>query len=102
MLSLNEIIWQTVDLIPQGKVATYGQIATLSGYPSHARYVGATLRKLPKNSKLPWFRVINAQGKISFTMGSDAYTRQYELLIKEGVIFKHDRILLKQFIWDGC
>lgn len=100
MLSINEIIWQTVDLIPKGKVATYGQIAALSGYPSHARYVGSTLRKLPKNSKLPWFRVINAQRKISFPVGSDSYTRQYDLLIKEAITFKNDRIL-KHFIWDG-
>ncbi len=101
MLAINEIIWQTVGSIPFGRVATYGQIAALSGYPSHARYVGSTLRKLPKNSKLPWYRVINAQGKISFPLGSDAYKRQYELLINDGIVFKNDRIDLKHFIWDG-
>lgn len=101
MLNLNEIIWQTVSLIPQGKVATYGQIAKLAGYPSHARYVGSTLKKLPKDSRLPWFRVINSQGKISFLLGSDAYERQYKLLIKEGIEFKNNRIPLKKYAWDG-
>ena len=101
MLSLNEIIWQTVALIPKGKVATYGQIAKLSGYPSHARYVGSTLKKLPENSALPWFRVINAQGKISFPMGGDAYKRQHDLLKNDGVQFNNDRISLKNYGWDG-
>jgi len=100
-LSLNEIIWQTVALIPKGQVASYGQIARLSGYPSHARYVGSTLKKLPKNSKLPWFRVINAQGKISFPLGSDAYVRQYRLLTKEGIEFNSDKVLLKKYAWDA-
>jgi len=102
VLSLNEIIWQTVALIPKGKIATYGQVARLAGYPSHARYVGSTLKKLPKNSKLPWFRVINAQGKISFPLGSDAYVRQYDLLTQEGIKFNNDKISLKRYRWDGC
>lgn len=101
MLSLNEIIWQTVSIIPKGKVATYGQIAKLSGYPSHARYVGSTLKKLPKDTNLPWFRVINAQGKISFPMGSDPYVRQQKLLLEDGVGFSNDRISLRIYGWDG-
>ncbi len=60
--SLREIIWQLVANIPEGKVTTYGQIAKIAGYPSHARFVGVTLRSLPKNTILPSYRVINAQG----------------------------------------
>jgi len=100
-LSLNEIIWQTVSLIPKGKVVSYGQVARLAGYPSHARFVGSTLKKLPKNSKLPWFRVINAQGKIAFPLGSDAYVRQHDLLTKEGITFNNDKVSLKKYAWDG-
>ncbi len=101
MLSLNEIIWQIVASIPKGKVATYGQIARFAGYPNHARYVGSTLKKLPKDSKIPWFRVLNAQGRLSFSEGSDAYKRQQKLLLKEGVVFKSGRVVLRDFGWDG-
>jgi methylated-DNA-protein-cysteine methyltransferase-like protein len=73
--NLREIVWQVVASIPEGKVATYGQVAKIAGYPSQARYVGATLRNLPKNTALPWHRVINAQGRISFPSDSEAYKR---------------------------
>ena len=55
---LNEIIWQVVASIPYGTVATYGQVAQLAGLPGYARYVGATLKQLPKDTLLPWHRVI--------------------------------------------
>ena len=42
------IIWQTVQLIPQGKVASYGKIADISGLPKRARMVGKALALLPK------------------------------------------------------
>jgi methylated-DNA-protein-cysteine methyltransferase-like protein len=98
-LKTNEIIWQIVSSIPKGRVATYGQIAKLAGCPNHARYVGATLKKLPQDSKLPWHRVINAKGEISFPVNSDAYQKQQLLLEAEGIIFKVAKISLKDYLW---
>ena len=99
---LREIIWQIVAAIPKGKVATYGQIAKIAGYPSHARYVGTILRKLPKSSALPWHRVINAQGRISFPVNSEAYIRQQSLLESEGIVFVESRVSLSRYGWsDG-
>ena len=83
-------IWQTVSMIPKGQVATYGQIARLIGYPSHARYVGKTLSQLPKGSKLPWHRVVNSSLKISQRGGGGA--RQRALLELEHITFIGDRI----------
>lgn len=97
--TLPEMIWQIVAAIPKGKVATYGQVAEIAGYPSHARFVGATLRALPKNSTLPWHRVINAQGKISFPAGSEAYKKQQALLEYEGVVFVNAKVSLKIYGW---
>ncbi|GGB80331.1 O6-methylguanine-DNA methyltransferase [Marinobacterium zhoushanense] len=94
---LNELIWQIVASIPEGKVATYGQIATLAGYPNHARYVGTTLKKLPKDTGLPWHRVVNARGESSFPKGSDAYKRQMERLEAEGVIFRNGRLSFSRY-----
>ncbi|THK40538.1 MGMT family protein [Methylophaga sp. SB9B] len=98
-LTLNEIIWQVVALIPEGKVATYGQIAILCGYPSHARYVGTTLKQLPDDSELPWHRVINAKGEIAFPVGSAAFQRQKSLLQTEGIEFNSNKINLSKYRW---
>jgi methylated-DNA-protein-cysteine methyltransferase-like protein len=92
-----EKIWQTVYGIPTGKVATYGQVARLAGLPGYARYVGSVLKKLPENSRLPWHRVINAGGRISFPAGSEQYCRQRSLLEAEGIVFINDRLSLQQF-----
>ena len=62
---LRRAIYDMVGRIPYGKVATYGQIAHLAGYPGRARQVGYALAGMPEEMDLPWHRVINAQGKIS-------------------------------------
>ncbi len=53
--------------IPEGKVMTYGQIARLAGSPRGARQVVRILHSMSKKHKLPWYRVINAKGKIALT-----------------------------------
>ncbi|WP_432695728.1 MGMT family protein [Marinobacterium sp. YM272] len=95
--NLNERIWQVVAAIPQGRVATYGQVAALAGAPRHARYVGTVLKHLPAGSTLPWFRVLNAKGELSFPKDSSAYQRQREALEAEGVVFIAGRVNLATF-----
>ncbi|MBI5472233.1 MAG: methylated-DNA--[protein]-cysteine S-methyltransferase [Ignavibacteriae bacterium] len=92
-------IWATVQRIPRGRVATYGQIARLSKIPGRARLVGYALHSLPYGIEVPWQRVINSQGKISFLEHSRSYQRQLALLVKEGILFKNGRIDLKRFGW---
>ncbi|MEQ8689825.1 MAG: methylated-DNA--[protein]-cysteine S-methyltransferase [Pseudomonadales bacterium] len=87
---MQQLIWQTVAMIPKGKVASYGQIARLIGYPNHSRYVGTTLKNLPRNSRLPWFRVVNSNLKISQRGGGAA--RQKRLLLAEDVNFVGEKI----------
>ncbi|MCO4798570.1 MAG: MGMT family protein [Colwelliaceae bacterium] len=97
-------IWQTVQLIPRGFVATYGQIADLSGLPGRARLVGKALGKVPKsgwnNNPVPWFRVINSQGKISFPIESENFLRQKQLLQDDQVVIIGARIKLPEFQWQ--
>jgi len=95
--NLNEIIWQIVAAIPKGKIATYGQVAISAGYPGYARYVGSTLKKLPSNTSLPWHRVVNSQGKLSFPPGSESYNRQKSLLESEGIVFINKRLSLTTY-----
>jgi methylated-DNA-protein-cysteine methyltransferase-like protein len=99
--SLREEIWQIVAAIPAGNVATYGQVARLAGYPSHARYVGTTLKNLPKVTKLPWYRVVNGKGQLSFPVNSSAWHRQKSCLEAEGVVFIGERFSLAAFRWDA-
>lgn len=70
--------------IPHGQLASYSQVAELAGLPRQARRVGRILSQLPGDSQLPWFRVVNARGKISFPEYSPAYRRQLNKLLAEG------------------
>ena len=94
-------IWRTVADIPYGKVATYGQIASLAGIPRGARQVGYALHQTPDGLDIPWHRVINARGEISFPPNTEAYHRQRARLDAEDVIFIAGRIDLKVYGWNG-
>ena len=86
-----------IQQIPAGKVATYGQIASLAGLPGHARQVGYALHATPQDLDLPWQRVVNAQGRVSLRMGGEL---QRSMLEAEGVTFdQQGRIDLKKFQW---
>lgn len=92
-------IFAVIHQIPLGKVSTYGEIAKLAGYPGYARHVGKALGNLPEDSKLPWFRVINSQGRISLK-GQDL-VRQREALITENVEVSMDgKVNLRKFRWQ--
>jgi methylated-DNA-protein-cysteine methyltransferase-like protein len=85
--------------IPKGKVCTYGGVADVAGLPRRARLVGTVLRQTPASSGVPWFRVINAGGRISFPLGSDGYARQRKHLENEGVDFVGGRVDLNRYGW---
>ena len=95
-----ERIWQVISMIPAGSVATYGQIATLAELPGRARLVGHLLAQLPKNSRLPWFRVVNASGKISLPPGSASYKKQKQKLQDEGIVILNGRLSLSKYRWQ--
>ncbi len=91
-------LYTALAAIPAGRVVTYGQLAVLAGRPGGARWAGRVLSQLPEGSQLPWHRVINAQGRLSFPTGSAAFVRQQVLLTAEGVEFRASgRIDLKRF-----
>ncbi|OHA01756.1 MAG: hypothetical protein A3C11_00155 [Candidatus Sungbacteria bacterium RIFCSPHIGHO2_02_FULL_49_12] len=78
-------VYRVTKKIPQGKVATYGQIASLISTPRAAQVVGFALRALPENSGIPWQRVINSQGRISIQNLRWSQSEQARLLKKEGI-----------------
>ncbi|MEH6590860.1 MAG: methylated-DNA--[protein]-cysteine S-methyltransferase [Halioglobus sp.] len=97
---INHRIWQVISQIPRGKVATYGDVAKHAGLARAARRVGRALRQLPSDTKIPWHRVINAQGRISLPEDSSTKYTQRERLEAEGVLFRGNKSIdLKVFRW---
>ena len=95
-----QAIYAIVAAIPEGRVATYGQIAGMLGMPRHARQVGYALAATPAELSIPWHRVVNARGEISPRRkpGYDEFQRI--LLEDEGVVFDAGgRISLQRFQW---
>ena len=98
--STRERIYAQVRMIPRGKVATYGQIASLAGLEGQARQVGYAMAAIPSSSTIPWHRVINAQGRVSMrSEGPGGSIIQQQLLEREGVVFNGGRVALRRFRW---
>jgi len=75
-------IYRVVRHIPKGRVATYGLVARLAGRPGAARTVGWA-----EDSDVPWWRVLNAAGRISLSGADHGSVVQRALLLREGVKF---------------
>ena len=100
-MSYYDDVYEHVKRIPPGKVSTYGRIAQLTAVPRGARGVGWALAGLAPDlaRTVPWWRVINAAGRIS-----NAYNAalQRELLEAEGVVFDaRGYVDLDWYLWDG-
>ena len=100
--SFDQRVRVVVALIPQGRLATYGQVADWIGAYGCARQVGWALRRVRLPSPIPWQRVVNAQGRISMSPSREGTDwMQRELLIAEGIPVDADgRLPLKRFLWS--
>ena len=96
-----EAICAVIRRIPFGWVATYGQVAAMAGLPRRARLVGRVLQRLDPQAKIPWHRVVNAKGEVSYSLsrnGGDILQRR--LLEKEGITFDDkNRLNLERCRW---
>lgn len=89
-------ILETVGEIPEGKVATYGQIAELIGRPRNARLVGRVLREAERYGSYPCHRVVDHSGRTT-----PGWNEQRLLLISEGVAFRDsNHVQLETAKWD--
>lgn len=80
-----EAVIKVIESLDPGEVAAYGEIATEAGYPGAARAVGNLLRTVPG---LPWWRVVNAAGRLA--PGSEQ--EQAQRLRAEGVTIVNGRV----------
>lgn len=95
-------ILATVDCIPKGRVATYGQVAEEAGLPRRARLVGKILGELPARSPIPWHRVLRASGEIAPRSDGSSAREQARRLKREGVeLVGGKRVRLARFRWEG-
>lgn len=85
MKSVFELIYDEVKKIPEGKVATYGEIAALAGNPKWSRVVGYALHVNPEPGIIPCHRVVDRNGRLSAAFAFGGINMQEELLKKEGV-----------------
>ncbi len=94
-------IYAVISRIPEGCVATYGQVAFLAGIPHGARRVGYALSALQGKSSVPWHRVVNAQGRVSPRSGGSCADEVQRLRLEsEGVGFgANGRIALDRYQW---
>lgn len=95
-----EKIYEIVRQIPYGQVATYGQIAALAGNRRWARVVGYALHANPDPDRIPCYRVVNKEGRVSDAFAFGGGNRQVELLKAEGVTFTGDCVNMAQHQWE--
>ncbi len=93
-------IWETIQDIPPGCVANYGQVAEIAGIPRGARQVGYALRHCPKDIELPWHRVVRSSGRSAFDANSRHFRTQRKRLAKEGVSLVDGKVDMSRYRWE--
>lgn len=89
----------TIRRVPRGKVATYGDIARIAGYPGHARQVGYALHALGAHTPVPWHRVINSSGRISLPPEQGGVEQRLRLLAEGIMVQPGGRVKLAEYRW---
>ena len=89
-MTLFEGIYEAVRQIPEGSVATYGQVAEAVGNRRLSRVVGYALHVNPQPGVIPCHRVVKKDGEVSSAFAFGGANRQVELLQAEGVEFKDE------------
>ncbi len=93
-------VYEVVRLIPQGRVTSYGAIANYLGMKRRARMVGWAMNGASEQN-VPAHRVVNSSGFLSGKNAFSTPTLMQELLEKEGVSIKNDKIQnFKEKFWD--
>lgn len=100
-MSFFENVYEAVQLIPRGKVATYGQIARMIGAPRSSRAVGYALHVNPRPGVIPCHRVVNREGRLAPAFAFGGPEIQARLLESEGVRVSADFVVdLGKYLWQ--
>ncbi len=88
---LNQRLIAVIAAIPAGDWCSYGEVARRAGLPGYHRQVAQLLANQPKGSKLPWHRVLKADGRPGLEAGSAGWREQLQRLRAEGVRVENGR-----------
>ena len=94
-----DLIYEQVKRVPRGKVATYGQIASLAGNPRWSRVVGYALHVNPEPGVIPCHRIVDRNGRLSPAFAFGGVNMQAELLKREGVEVTDLHVDLSKYMW---
>ena len=100
MTEFERNVYEAVKKIPEGRVATYGQIALLAGYPGAARAVGNALHRNPDETNVHCHRVISSDGRLAKAFGFGGPDEQRRRLIAEGVYVVNYKVDLEEYCID--
>ena len=97
-----KLVYEVVKLVPEGRVTSYGAIANYLGSKSSSRVVGYAMNASHKiKPKVPAHRVVNRIGLLSGKQHFETPFQMEELLTKEKIIIKNDKVLdFKNIFWD--
>lgn len=95
-----ERIYEVVRRIPEGYVASYGQVAALAGNRRWPRVVGYALHVNPDPGTIPCHRVVTKDGNVSEAFAFGGGNRQIELLEAEGVTFTDGHVDMQRYQWQ--
>lgn len=98
--TFTERVYKIVSAIPKGTVATYGQIARLAGNAKASRAVGQAMRNNKDTGTVPCHRVVGSTGHLTGYAYGNGIRTKMELLKREGVHFKEQKIDLAQSLWN--
>jgi len=99
MKGWNRLVWGLVEQIPAGRVMGYGHVAAALGHPGRARQVGWALAALPRDTTVPWQRVIRSSGSLAFQGTPERAMLQRARLQAEGVEFQGDGVDMARYGW---
>ncbi len=101
-MDFKQKVIEIVKNIPEGRVTTYGAVASMANTPRGARLVGGILQSNSEKSDLPWYRVINRKGYLSIKAPGYPKEAQKALLLDEGVEVSEDFVVdLDRYGWWG-
>ncbi len=100
-MTFTKKVYDLCRTIPQGKVATYGQLAALAGSPKAARAVGTTMKNNPDAPHTPCHRVVASDGSLTGYSAGEGLLTKRKMLIEEGVYFKGLKVDLARSQWQA-
>ncbi|RPF47251.1 methylated-DNA-protein-cysteine methyltransferase-like protein [Hydrogenoanaerobacterium saccharovorans] len=102
-MNFYEKVYQIVQMIPAGRVASYGQIALMAGNPKASRAVGYALHVNPLPGVIPCHRVVNREGRLAPGFAFGGQDEQKKLLEAEGVdVDDNGYVNMQLYAWNNA